>query len=65
MKPSPQARELIEQLHEPLGNEERWQIAEHWLDVMWTAGYAKGYTDCKDLLLPDSTEAHIPQADGG
>lgn len=42
MRPSDRARALIEALHEPTSNEERWTIAERFLREEYDAGIACG-----------------------
>lgn len=38
-KPSDRARRLIEELHEVLGNEKAWEIAQKHLDDSYQEGY--------------------------
>jgi hypothetical protein len=51
-QPSAQARKLVEDLHEPIANEVRWEIATRYLKK----AYDQGYRDCDAGIDPRPIE---------
>lgn len=58
-------KELIEELHEPINNEERWDIASKYLGMSYMAGFADGTQAQADTPTSPGAKESTPASEAG